>query len=159
MKKIIPIVAIIILILAFFLLRGREDSEFFESYFNEMIETGKAKEPDGFMDNFSLQYKDDYGANYIYIKQIVKNYFEKYDEFESVFENLIVSTSEDEFGDKIAEVNMDLFVTGFRDGIPVEIVGESGHLENITVALKKSTLGGWKITTIDGIDKAENFQF
>ena len=156
MKKLIPIILILLVVAAVFFLRGGESSSFFENYFNKMIEAGGAKDFEKFMDNFSLQYKDDYGTNYIFVKQVVKNSFEKYDKFESVIENVVASTYKDEQGNKRADVNMDVFVTGFKGGIPTELIGETGHLENIDITLQKS-LGSWKIIRIVGIDEFEDY--
>lgn len=157
MKKIISI-AVIILILSFFLLRDGEDkdSSYFENYFNNMIIAAKAKNLDSFMDNFSLQYTDDYKTNYVHIKQIVKNIFEKYDKFEAVIENVVASNYEDEVGNKKSDVNMDVFAIGLKGGIPTEIIGETGHLKNVTITLQKS-LGSWKIIKVEGIGEFEDY--
>lgn len=157
MKKLFPIAIIIIIIIGFFLFRGKDDPKQFQSYFDQMLSAGEGKDLEKFMDNFSLHYKDDYGTNYIYIKHIVKNTFDKYESFEGVIENLDVSVSKDEEGNKIADTNMDVFVTGYKGGIPQEILGTSGHLDNITVTLQKSSLGKWKIVRVDGVEEAENF--
>lgn len=155
MKKIISI-AVIILILGLLLLRDGEDSSYFENYFNNMIIAAKAKNLDSFMDNFSLQYRDDYRTNYVHIKQIVKNIFEKYDEFEAVIENVVASNYEDELGNKKSDVNMDVFAIGFKGGIPIELIGETGHLKNVTIILQKS-LGSWKIIKVEGIGEFEGY--
>ncbi len=155
MKKLF-IIAIIVLALAYFFFSGgKNDDEYFNSYFQEMVKAGEEKDTDKFMDSFSLQYKDDYGLNYIVIKNIVKNVFEKYDKIEGSFSELSSSISKDEDGSETAVVNMDVTAAGSSGGIYTGILGLNETPENITIYLEKSTFGSWQIVRVEGIKNAE----
>ena len=151
MKKIL-IIAVVILALAWFFFSGGEtDDEYFNSYFNEMVNAGEEKNLDKFMDNFSLHYKDDYGLNYV----VVKNVFEKYDQIEGDFSGLSSSLSKDEDGRETVVVNMDASATANNGGIRKGILGLDNSPENITIYLEKSTLGSWQIVRVEGIEGGE----
>ena len=155
MKKII-IFAVLILALAWLFFSGGEnDDEFFNNYFNEMVKAGENKDLDSFMDNFSLHYKDDYGLNYVVVKNIVKNVFEKNSEIEGGFSGLNSSITNDEDGKEIAVVNMDVTATANNGGIRKGILGFDNNPENITIYLEKSTFGSWQIVSVEGIEKGE----
>ncbi len=41
--------------------------------------------------------------------------------------------------------------------MPHDLIGSEGSPDNVTVTLKKSGLGGWKITGVEGIDAQESY--
>ena len=155
MKKFFILALIILALAYFFFSGGKNDDEYFNNYFQEMVKAGEEKDTDQFMDNFSLQYKDDYGLNYIVIKNIVKNVFEKYNKIEGSFSGLSSSISKDEDGRETALVNMDVTATGSIGGIDKGILGLNKTPENITVYLEKSAFGSWQIVRVEGIEDAE----
>ncbi len=153
MKKSVLIISIVLITFVLLFCGKKDDPIYFQKLLNEMIETANEKDIDGFMDFFSINYKDEYGANYLVIKNLVKTHFERFDKFEVVYEDLSVYISKDENGKKTAEVSFEIIVTGVKDGVLVnEIIGESGHLEYIVLTFKKSDLRKWKIVKIDGLD-------
>ncbi len=155
MKKIL-ILALVVLALAWFLFSGGEnDDEYFNNYFNEMVKAGEEKDLDKFMDYFSLHYKDDYGLNYIVVKNIVKNVFEKNDQIAGNFSELSSSLSKDEDGTETAIVNIDAEATAINNGIRKGILGLDDSPENITIYLEKSTFGSWQIVRVEGIKNGE----
>jgi|GEM_PF-5658581 len=153
MKKIIfALIIIFVMGLVFQLIRKR-GSEYFSNYLDKMIQAGENKNLDEFTDFFSIHYSDENGINYFYVKKIIESQFNKYDSFEAVYDNLDVSKYyKDKSGNTQVDLNLDVFVTGFREGVPVEILGVSGHLDNITLTLRKSFPNRWKIVSIKGID-------
>ena len=155
MKKIL-IALILILVLGWVLFSGGEnDDEYFNNYFSEMVKAGEEKNTDEFMDNFSLHYKDDYGLNYIVVKNLVKNVFENSGEINGSFSGLSSSLSKDSDGKETAVVNMDVTATAENNGITKGILGFDNTPDNITVYLEKSTFGSWQIVSVEGIEKAE----
>jgi hypothetical protein len=37
------------------------------------------------------------------------------------------------------------------------LIGSDGFPDNVTVTLKKSGIGGWKITAVEGIDSPDDY--
>ena len=118
------------------------------------------KDLEKFMESFSLRYKDSSGTNYLYIKNITKGLFNKFDSFETQFENLTYVKKENKkFGDTV-ELNFDIIVTGVRNNIPsAELIGESGNLENITLILRKNEFRKWKIIRVEGVEDNSYFEW
>lgn len=152
MKKVLIIALIISAITYLIFSGGKNDDEYFNKYFSAMIESGEAKEVDKFMDNFSLRYHDENGFNYIVIKNIVKNVFEKFEDIEGSFSDLTSSISKNGEGKEIAVVNLDANAVAINGGIKSDLLGLRNTPENITIYLEKSTFGSWKILKIEGID-------
>ena len=157
MSKYIVLAIIISGILIYFFLQSGDDPSEIEAVFNEAIDAGKRKDLGGVMEHFSINYRDDYGITYPVVKNIVKNFFERFDGFEADYSNLIASINESEKGDKQASANLNARVSGIRNGIPVPILGDVDTPQNITVTLVKSKLGGWKIVKVEGIEADEGF--
>ena len=149
MKKIFILLLIIALVLIL-LTRNEEEDELFTSYFNKMAEAGESKNLGQFMNFFSSKYKDDYGFNYIVIKNIVKNTFNEFDKLKGSFSNLSSKIEKSE-GKSLAIVNMDIRATGIKNGIDTVVLGLNGKPENITIYLEKSTLGKWEIIKVEGV--------
>ena len=125
-----------------------------------MIVSANEKDLEKFMESFSLRYKDSSGTNYLYIKNITKGLFNKFDSFETQFENLTYVKKENKkFGDTV-ELNFDIIVTGVRNNIPsAELIGESGNLENITLILRKNEFRKWKIIRVEGVEDNSYFEW
>jgi len=154
MRKVIVLVVIIVILGFFLLTKDEGDNEFFTSYFNEMVEAGESKNLEKFMNFFSLQYKDEYGFNYIVIKNIVKNTFSEYDSLEGTFSGL-TSKIEKDNGKNLAIINLDASAIGIKNGIDTGILGLNEKPENITVYLEKSSLGKWKIVKVEGVEEGQ----
>lgn len=152
MKKILVIALIILGITYLLFTREGNDDEFFTAYFNNMVEAAKSKDLDNFMKNFSLQYHDDYGFNYLILKNSVKNVLEKNQIIDGSFTDLSSSVSEDGDGNEVAVINLDVEAKGINKGIEYNLLGHEGTLENITIFLEKSSLGSWKIVRVEGVD-------
>jgi len=152
-RLILPIIIVAAFIIIFFLPDGDDTSEI-ESVFNQVIKAGEEKNFDGVMDHISLHYRDEYGATYPVVKNIVKRYFENYDRFDGAYSDLEVSFNESD-QDVNALANLDVYVTGLRRGKSIVILGSEEGPDNITVTLEKSILGDWKIKSVDGINIEE----
>jgi hypothetical protein len=155
-KYIVLAIIILGLFIYFFLWSGDDPSEI-GAVFNDVIEAGKKKDLEGVTEHFSINYRDDYGATYPVVKNVIKNFFERFDSFEGDYSNLAVSINEGEDGEKQAIANLDVWVSGIRNGIPVALLGDEDTPQNITVTLVKSKLGGWKIVKVEGMESDEEF--
>lgn len=154
MKKIL-ITAIALLIL-FLLFRGtgNRDAEYFKSYISDMKNAGEQKDFEEFTDFFSAHYRDSAGLNYIYLKNIIRKQFEKYEKFDAEYSDVTVSDLySDEAENSFVDINLDVTVTGIRNGIPVELIGVTGNPDNITLTLRKSFIGQWKVVRVEGVDR------
>jgi hypothetical protein len=151
----IPVVAALAIIY-FFFPRGDDTGEI-EAVFSEMIVATGKKDTDGVTGHFSLKYKDEYGASYPVVKNIISKAFEKYDRIEVSYSGISAVFGENEYGEKEAAANLDLLVTGYESGMPHTLIGSGGSPDNITVTLEKSGFGGWKITGVEGVDTPDDY--
>ena len=152
MKKYV-ILIIIAVGLAYLFFPSGDDTREIEAVFIKATEAGEKKDLDGVMEPFSISYRDGYGATYPVVKNVVKNFFDKFDGFEGNFSALAVSINETEEGGKRAIANLDVSVSGINSGIPVSILGTEDSPQNLTVTLKKSGLGSWKIIKVAGVEQ------
>jgi hypothetical protein len=151
MKKYV-ILIIIAVGLAYLFFPSGDDTREIEAVFIKATEAGEKKDLDGVMEPFSISYRDGYGATYPVVKNVVKNFFDKFDGFEGNFSALAVSINETEQGEKQAVANLDVYILGMKFGIPTSILGDADSPQNLTITLKKSGLGGWKIIKVEGLD-------
>ncbi len=153
MKKLVLFALVLLLAFYFYNQSGDNDPAYFESYISGMAKAGENKDFESFIGFFSSHYRDEYGINYIYLKNIVKSRFEKYERFEASYYDLKVSDPyRDDQENTLIDINMDVHVKGSREGIPVDIIGETGSADNLTLTLRKTFLGEWKITSVKGVE-------
>ncbi|NIP37898.1 MAG: hypothetical protein GWO07_02445 [Candidatus Dadabacteria bacterium] len=152
--KIIGIIAVIIIAAAaFFLWPASDDPTEIEKVLNKMITAGQTGTFEGVTEHVSFDYRDDYGATYFAVKNIVQKVFEKFDSFDTKHKNLSVTISESEDGSKIAIANLDMNIKGKKSNTSFSILGKDDSYENITLTFKKSKLGEWKVTKSEGLDR------
>jgi hypothetical protein len=152
MKKFISLIFILLAIIAFLLWPSGDDPSEIEMVLNKMADAGRNRVFEGVTEHVSTQYRDDYGATYFVVKNIVQSFFEKYDKFETRFKNISVSISESDSGDKMAVANLDIYIIGYKSDIPINILGDEDGYENIILTFKKSKLLGWKVVKSEGLD-------
>lgn len=145
-----------VVLLIYFFYPGGDDTAEIEAVFNDIIESAERKDQNGITEYFSLHYKDEYGATYPAVKNIIKKAFEKFDSFDISYSDLSVSINENADGEKEAAANLDAIVTGTKSGVPHSLIGSDESSENVTVILRKSALGGWKIIEVQGLDSADH---
>lgn len=155
-KYILLLIALAVVLIYLFFPRG-DDAGQIEAVFNEIRDAAGKKDAEGVTGHFSLQYKDEYGAGYPVVKNIIGNTFQKYDEIRALYSGLSAVFGENEYGEKEAAANVDVLVTGFKSGIPYVLIGSGGSPDNITVTLKKSGISGWKIMEVEGLDTPDDY--
>lgn len=139
--------------LAYLFFSLEDDPREIEAVFVKAIEAGEKKDLDGVMEHFSINYRDEEGATYPVIKNVIKSFFDKFDGFRGEFWGLKVSINESQEGEKRAIANLDVSVSGISSGIPVSILGSEDSPQNLIVTLKKSGLGSWKIIKVEGVEQ------
>jgi hypothetical protein len=154
MKK-YAILIIITVVLAYLFFPSGDATREIEAVFIKAMEAGEKKDLDGVMEPFSINYRDEYGATYPAVKNVVKNLFDKFDGFKGNISDLTASINESEEGEKQAVANLDVYVLGMKSGIPTSILGDEDSPQNLTITLKKSGLGGWKIIKVEGLEGVE----
>ncbi len=152
MSKYIFLGIVIVGIIIYLLIPSGDDPKEIESVVREVLKAGEEKSLEGITEHFSLQYRDEYGATYAVVKQVVKIYLDNFDSFDGKYSDLKVSINEGEEGEKEAIANFDIVITGVKSGIPTYILGDEDSSENLTVTFKKAPIGGWKIIRVEGID-------
>ncbi len=155
-KYLLILIAVVLILIYLFFPRG-DDAGQIEAVFNEIRDAAGEKDTEGVTGHFSLQYKDEYGAGYPVVKSIIAKAFEKYETIDASYSGLSAVFSENEYGEKEAAANVDVLVTGFKSGVPYILVGSGGSPDNITVTLKKSGIGGWKIIEVEGLDAPDDY--
>lgn len=154
MKKLTVLVIVIIALLVFFLCRSTDDTSEISKVIDQMVEAGEKGMQGDLMEHVSIEYRDDYGANYLVVKNVVENFFKKFSNFDTKYKNLTVSIDESESDDKIAFANLDIHIIGYRSGTPIDVLGTDDSYQNVTVELNKTKILGWKITKAEGFENA-----
>ncbi len=152
MKKLVYLAVALIVILIFVFSRSTDDTGEIAEVVDQMAEAGRNGMFGDVTEHVSIEYRDDYGATYLVVKSIVESFFQKFNKFDTKYKNLAVSFDESDEGDKTAVANLDIHITGYRSGVPVDILGREDLYQNITLNLKKNKLLGWKITKAEGLD-------
>lgn len=155
LRYVVPLIVAAVILIYFFYPRG-DDTREMEKIFNEITDAARKKDLNAITEHFSIQYKDESGAGYTAVKKIIGNVLDKYDRIDVTYSELHVVTRNNEHGEKEASANCNVLVTGYKSGVPYQLVGSVDSSDNITVTLKKSGLGGWKITEVAGIDAADS---
>ena len=153
-RYIIPLIIVIALLIYFFY-PGDVDTVEIEGTIEDIIASARNNDTEGFIDHFSINYKDEYGVTYPAVKQMIKNAVEKYDKFEADYSGLSVLMSKNEEVENEASAKVDITLRGVKSGVSHNLIGDPDSPDNIIITLKKSPLTGWKITKVEGIDKAE----
>lgn len=154
MKKILILIVVVLVFILVFRCQGKRDHAYFESFISEMERAEKEKNYEDFTDFFSLSYRDENGLNYLYIKNITKRYFDKYERFSSSQSiNSVSDFYRDETDNELVDINLDVRVTGFVNGIPADLIGSSNNPDNLTITLRRSVTGSWKVVSISGVDR------
>lgn len=157
MSRYLLILVVAALALVYFFFPRGDDAGDIEAVFNEMIAAAEKKDAEGVSGHFSLQYKDEYGASYPVVKNIITKAFEKYDRIDVSYSGLSAVFGENDYGEKEAAANVDVLVTGYESGMPHILIGSEGSPDNVTVTLEKSGMSGWKITGVEGLDNPEDY--
>ena len=155
-RYLVLLVAAALVLIYFFYPRGDDPKEI-QAVFDQMRDAAVNKDAEAEARYFSIQYKDEYGASYPVVKNVIENVFRKYDEIQVSYSGLSVVFSKTESGEKEAAANLDLLITGQTSGMSHDLIGSEGSPDNITVTLRKSELGGWKIVSVEGIQEQDSY--
>jgi hypothetical protein len=104
----------------------------------------EAKDIEGTIDHFSLQYRDDLGLAYLNIKQLMKRGYEEFEGFDVKLGNLDI-----EVGDDQATVFSDFRLIVINDQ-KAYLIGSDEEVLPITFEFAKETMR-WKIRAVNGI--------
>ena len=111
---------------------------------------GRKKDLEGVMDHFSIHYRDENGATYPVVKNLVTHFFSNYDGFDCDYTDLKVSINDSD-EEQAALTSLDFYVSGIKSGKLFPIIGSESLPENIIVTFQKTSLGAWKIKEIEGV--------
>jgi len=151
-RYIIPLILVAALLVYFFY-PGDVNTVEIEGTIKDLVASARHKDPEGFIDHFSIHYKDEYGATYPTLKQVIMNAFDKYESFDADYSNLSVVMSKNEEGHHEASAKVEITITGVQSGVSHHLIGDPESPDKIIITLKKVPLKGWKITKVEGIDK------
>lgn len=157
MSRYLLLLIVFALVLLFIFYPRADDPREIEAVFNEMKDAAEKGDTNGIIEHFSIQYKDEYGATYHVVKNVIENAFRNYDDVSVSYSDLSVVFSEDDSGEKEASAGLDVIVTGRSSGMSRDLIGSEESPDNIIVTLEKSGLGGWKITGVEGLDERDSY--
>jgi len=153
MKYLIALVIIAVLSFYFFLPASNEEgaSAKIETVLKHLVESGKRKDVNVFMEYFSPDYKDSSGRTRLVIKDIVQKAFDRFESMEGGYSNLIVSTIENESGDTETIANLDIWISGIKAGTTYKLIGTEDNPKSVEISFESVMFGGWKILSVEGI--------
>lgn len=151
-RYIIPLI-IVAALLVYFFYPGDVDTVEIEGTIKDLVASARHKDQEGFIEHFSIHYKDEYGATYPTLKQVIKKAFDKYQSFEADYSDLSVVMSKNEEGHHEASAKVYITITGVNAGVSHHLIGDPDSPDDIVITLKKTPLRGWKITKVEGIDR------
>ncbi|MEM7009384.1 MAG: hypothetical protein AAF462_09655 [Thermodesulfobacteriota bacterium] len=153
MKYLIPMVIIVALVFYFFMPASEEKdaSLEIELLLNNLTKSGQRKDIEVVMEYFSPDYSDSSDRTYMSVKEIIEKSFERFDSINAGFSNLIVSTIKDENGDDKTLANVDVWVSGNRDGTTFKLIGTKDDPKNINIGFQSIMFGGWKIKSVEDL--------
>jgi hypothetical protein len=105
----------------------------------------EAKDIEGTIEHFSLQYRDDLGLAYLNIKQLMKRGFEEFEGFDVKLGNLDIGVEDDQ-----ATVLSEFRMIVINNDQKAYLLGSDEEALPITFQLAKETMR-WKIRAVNGI--------
>jgi hypothetical protein len=154
MKKIVLVLIVLVVLILLFFITSEDDTREIESMFDEVMMAGRKKDVEGVMEHFSIHYRDENGATYPIVKNIIMDFFSNYEGFDCNYSDLRVSINDSD-EEEMAVANLDFYVNGINTGKSFPIIGNELLPENIIVTLEKNTLGDWKIREVEGVSIGE----
>lgn len=153
MKYLIGIVIIVVLSLYFFLpaSNDKDASAKIDTVLNNLVRSAERKDLNVVMEYFSPDYSDSSGRTITDVRNIIQNAFDRFDTINSGYANLIVSTIEDDNGNTQTLANIDIWISGSKDGNIYKLIGTEDNPKNVEIMFESLMLGGWKILSVEGI--------
>jgi hypothetical protein len=143
-KTIILLLFLFILPLVLYFLWPSDEARI-KKVFREGSKAIEKKDLDAVMSNVSFHYTDEYGFNYLYIKESMKRVFQQMGDIDIDYENLAITVT-----DKAAKAEMDVRVVATMGNERGYILGDLPNPVHLTFTLEKQRTK-WLVTKTEGM--------
>ncbi|TFG35209.1 MAG: hypothetical protein E4H45_03220 [Nitrospirales bacterium] len=143
-KTIILLLILFILPLVIYFLWPSDEARI-KKLFREGSRAIEKKDLDAVMSNVSFNYTDEYGFNYLYIKESMKRVFQQMGDLDIEYENLTITIA-----DKAAKAEMDVRVVATIGNDRGYIFGDLPNPVHLTFSLEKERTK-WMVSRAEGM--------
>jgi hypothetical protein len=143
-KTIILLLILFILPVVIYFLWPSDEARI-KKLFREGSKAIEKKELDVVMSKVSFNYTDEYGFNYLYIKESMKRVFQQMGDLDTEYENLTITVA-----DKAAKAEMDVRVVATIGNERGYILGDLPNPVHLTFSLEKERMK-WLVTRTEGM--------
>jgi hypothetical protein len=143
-KTIILLLILFILPLVIYFLWPSDEARI-KKLFREGSRAVEKKDLDAVMSKVSFNYTDEYGFNYLYIKESMKRVFQQMADIKIEYENLTITIA-----DKQAKAEMDIRVLATMGSERGYILGDLPNPVHLTFSLEKERTK-WMVTKTEGM--------
>jgi len=120
-----------------------------ESRIKKLFKEGSAaiekEDLDAVMSKVSFNYQDEYGFNYLYIKEMMKHVFQQMSDIKVEYENLKINVT-----DKNATADMDVMVLATISGNTGYVLGDLAKPAHLKFTLEKER-SKWSVIKTEGL--------
>ena len=143
-KTIILLLILFILPLVIYFLWPSDEARI-KKLFREGAKAIEKKDLDAVMSKVSYNYTDEYGFNYLYIKESMKRFFQQMGDLDIEYENVTMTIT-----DKAAKAEMDVRVVAGIGNERGYILGDLPNPVHLTFTLEKQRTK-WLVTKTEGM--------
>jgi len=146
-KKSIALLILVITIPVLIYLLWPSDESRIKKLFKEGSQAIEKEDLDGVMSKLSFNYHDEYGMNYLYIKESMESVFQQMNDIKIEYENLKIKIDK-----KTAAADMDVRILATIGNDTGYIFGDLAKPVHLTFTLEKER-AKWLVTKTEGLPR------
>jgi hypothetical protein len=144
-KKSIAILILLLIIPVILYLLWPSDESRIKKLFKEGSAAIDKEDLEAVMSKVSFNYQDEYGVNYLYIKEMMKHVFQQMNDIKVEYENLKINVT-----DKTATADMDVIVLATISGNTGYVLGDLAKPAHLKFTLEKER-SKWSVIKSEGL--------
>jgi len=144
-KKTIAIIFLLLLTPVILYLLWPSDESRIKKLFKEGSAAIEKEDLETVMSKVSFNYQDEYGFNYLYIKETMKHVFQQMSDIKVEYENLRINVT-----DKTATADMDVMVLATISGSTGYVLGDLAKPAHLKFTLEKER-SKWSVIKTEGL--------
>ncbi|MFZ3138678.1 MAG: hypothetical protein WA126_14950 [Thermodesulfovibrionales bacterium] len=144
-KKTIAILFLLLLTPVILYLLWPSDESRIKKLFKEGSAAIEKEDLEAVMSKVSFNYQDEYGFNYLYIKEMMKHVFQQMSDIKVEYENLKINVA-----DKTATADMDVMVLATISGNTGYVLGDLAKPAHLKFTLEKER-SKWSVIKTEGL--------
>lgn len=144
-KKTIAILFLLLLTPVILYLLWPSDESRIKKLFKEGSAAIEKEDLEAVMSKVSFNYQDEYGFNYLYIKEMMKHVFQQMSDIKVEYENLKINVT-----DKTATADMDVMVLATISGNTGYVLGDLAKPAHLKFTLEKER-SKWSVIKTEGL--------